>query len=419
MQTAVSAAKQLMDNEMILAIIQAFAARLEVECGKKILVQEDDSIPTAAKFELAENYDRQNHIVKYKPEYPAVQHLVMHELVNLNFATRARSVGTNKLFVSNNQNKEQFIQSIKYFAKKLSKEDYSDEMIANYSNALFNGLNRQIYNTPIDLFIEDYLYEQFQELRPYQFLSLLALIQEGIQATTDQKIVSLTPSWVLSKSKIYNIANALHFQDLFGVNLIDEHKPNQDESRQAESLYEDFLKLREDKKPGQEYDLVQQWAGKLKLENYFSLINENDYRSAKSLKDNLGNIEKQPNDFNNRSSSRKENMETFMANHKDKEINMAVVMYMISALQYFKKLSDSEIKKIAFEIAMIGTKGISPDCKDYTVPSIKEKTFSGYHLLAYYYVSWALAVPEKLEMLQLPFEKEYQLAKQMESNNND
>jgi hypothetical protein len=36
--------------------------------------------------------------------------------------------------------------------------------------------------------------------------------------------------------------------------------------------------------------------------------------------------------------------------------------------------------------------------------------FSGYKLLAYYYVSWAKAVPQMLSQLQMPFDEEYQLA---------
>ncbi|OFY47868.1 MAG: hypothetical protein A2W85_12670 [Bacteroidetes bacterium GWF2_41_31] len=69
-----------------------------------------------------------------------------------------------------------------------------------------------------------------------------------------------------------------------------------------------------------------------------------------------------------------------------------------------------EIKKIAFEIAMQGTQGYRPDKDDYRISSISDKTFSGYHILAYYYVSWALAIPEMLSQLQLPYDDEYKLA---------
>ena len=54
--------------------------------------------------------------------------------------------------------------------------------------------------------------------------------------------------------------------------------------------------------------------------------------------------------------------------------------------------------------------GISPDQDHYRVPSFDD-TMPGYKALAYYYVSWALAMPEHLAELQLPFEKEYEVAK--------
>ncbi len=63
-------------------------------------------------------------------------------------------------------------------------------------------------------------------------------------------------------------------------------------------------------------------------------------------------------------------------------------------------------------IAMLGVKGIDPNKSGYRVDSL-DKTFGGYELLAYYYVSWAIAIPEKLEVLHLPFSEAYRLARQM------
>ncbi len=54
--------------------------------------------------------------------------------------------------------------------------------------------------------------------------------------------------------------------------------------------------------------------------------------------------------------------------------------------------------------------GIDPKKKNYSVPSIKESSFNGHKTLAYYYVSWALALPEMLNSLQMPFDKEFDLA---------
>lgn len=89
---------------------------------------------------------------------------------------------------------------------------------------------------------------------------------------------------------------------------------------------------------------------------------------------------------------------------------MAALKYRIRA---FKQLSDSEIKAIAIEIGMMFGNGISPDAEGYSVPLIACKSFSGYQVLACYYVSWAKAFPEYLEQLQLPFGKEYEFAREM------
>ena len=113
----------------------------------------------------------------------------------------------------------------------------------------------------------------------------------------------------------------------------------------------------------------------------------------------------------------KKKQDTFYAENKDGEDPMKTMMmsmYMLGALEYFDGMDKMEIKKIAFEIAMIGTTGISPDKKSgYKVPSIPGKDFGGYQLLAYYYVSWALAIPEMLASLNLPFDNAWAAAQQM------
>lgn len=62
-------------------------------------------------------------------------------------------------------------------------------------------------------------------------------------------------------------------------------------------------------------------------------------------------------------------------------------------MDFFEGKSKPEVRKVAMDIANIGMTGISPN-KKYKVPSISEDKMSGYQLLAYYYVSWAIAMPD-------------------------
>jgi hypothetical protein len=54
-------------------------------------------------------------------------------------------------------------------------------------------------------------------------------------------------------------------------------------------------------------------------------------------------------------------MEKFQKSQDKIGVNMAVVMFMVDALQFFEGMAKEEIKKIAFEIAMQGTQGYRPD----------------------------------------------------------
>ena len=404
-------AKKIIEIEDLNKIINNYKHKLEFDCDKLIDIIVDDEISTAAKFEFAENYNREKHIVRYKSSYRAVEHLVMHELVHLDLVIQARKENLNLLFVSNQVNKNIFIDSIQKELNKLKELGIPQENITKYSDGIFEGLNRQVYNTPIDLFIEVFLYEEFEVLRPYQFLSLFTLLQEGITSVTSDKIIELAPKSIISFSKIYNLINAIQFKELFGVDLINEFKATSDEINRANSFYDEFREYNVDKLPGEEYELLNHWAEDLKLNNLFELINENIYYSKTTSIDSiLDEIEKDPFGINTHDPSKEKEMDTFLKNQEEIGTNMAVVMFMVDALDYFKNISIEDIKEIAFEIAMLGSQGINPDNKNYRISKIKGKTFSGYHILAYYYTSWAIAIPEMLNDLGLPFDNEFNIA---------
>jgi len=70
------------------------------------------------------------------------------------------------------------------------------------------------------------------------------------------------------------------------------------------------------------------------------------------------------------------------------------VMYCVSAIEKFSKMSHAEIQRCAYEIAILGTKGISvndPD-KRYTLKSM-EGSFSGLQLLCYQFVGFKRIAP--------------------------
>ena len=88
------------------------------------------------------------------------------------------------------------------------------------------------------------------------------------------------------------------------------------------------------------------------------------------------------------------------------------VMFCLSAIEKFSAMNRDEIQRCAFEIAMLGTKGISvnnPD-KRYTLKSM-EGSFTGLQLVCYQYVGFKRIAPD----MDIGFDlsKEYESALQL------
>lgn len=395
-------------------IFRTFRQQLEKDGGTTIDIIADANIATAAKIEFAENYNTDQHIVRFKPAYPAVAHLIMHELTHLLFVIAARKEGLNQLFVATQQHKAVFIKSIQANLSHLKKLGLDKAGIDRYCNSIFTGLNSQIYNAPIDLFIEDFLYNEYAALRPFQFISMHTLLLEAIEAVTHKKIVELTAKEIVSKSKIYNLVNALQFKALFGLDFTGDFNANPTELKQAMAFYEEYQQYKKDKEPAEEYELLQHWAEDLQLDKNFELISETEYRNKLTDIDNLlHSIEQDPLGDNTADPFKERQMDKFQHSQESMGLNMAVVLFMVDALQYFQTQPAETTKKIAIEIAMQGIEGYRPGKKDYTIPSIPNQLFTGYKILSYYYVSWAIAMPGEVDKLGLEYGKEYEMAFEM------
>ncbi len=87
-------------------------------------------------------------------------------------------------------------------------------------------------------------------------------------------------------------------------------------------------------------------------------------------------------------------------------------MYCLSALQTFEKMMPEEIKKIGFEIAMLGRQGLATN---ETTPKYRLKSlpgqFSGLHLVCLMYVAFKKVAPD--HDIGFDLAKEYEMAKAM------
>lgn len=99
---------------------------------------------------------------------------------------------------------------------------------------------------------------------------------------------------------------------------------------------------------------------------------------------------------------------------RDPARNLMMAMYMLDAMKRLDGMTPDEVRNVAMEIAVLGTRGIDPGRSGgYALKTVPGEDFSGYRLLAYYYVSWAKAFPDHLKTIGLPFDDAYAMALQM------
>jgi hypothetical protein len=196
---------------------------------------------------------------------------------------------------------------------------------------------------------------------------------------------------------------AQQIKDLYWIDKISEFWHN-DLVRLWKKLYDKFDSQKDSMQPWDEYDLVELWADKLWFWSYYDIeIEGEDLEKWKHVKDD----------------SQKYSVDEIQAEVErlepdSSEINMAVVMYCLAAIRFFRNKTKREIEMIWYELAMRWSQWIQywEDSK-YHIHSIPWKEFSWYEFLSYMYVAWKILKPEA--DLWLDYSREYELAKQLDS----
>lgn len=417
----VVAAKNLVSSTNYINVMLGIKDSIELESKSKVKIEEDNNLEVSAKLQYGKVYNRSYNLVKYNPKMPYMEHLVIHELMHLDMALEASKRGANMIVYSNNENKLAFRNKYASWINNIVNK-FGHGRAMSVVDKMHEGLMVQIMNCPLDLFVEKRMYDKYPIVKAAQLLSLMhqeTLNQESI-AKGQQ---SIFPKSIVTASKIMNIVSSIHLEKLFGLRFYQNYKPTKAEFETAKDLYEEYLAYH-DYKPGEEYELVEYFAETLGMQDFFKLKNESEFvKDTNQEKESenyirevlLGDTDSSDgNSFDGLTDEQKKKQDTFYEQNKDGADpvqTMMMSMYMVGALDYFDGMTKEQIRRIAFDIAMLGMKGISPEIKSgYKIDSIPGKNFGGYEMLAYYYVSWALAIPEQLEVLGLPFTNAWKMA---------
>lgn len=393
---------------------------LEAVDHVKIRFQEDTNLNVLAKLEYAPVHAASEHVLRYNPDKEFIDHLFVHEMMHLKMSQQATKNHSAKAIVGSPKTREAFNKRYWQFMRNTHKNIPEYELKKTMAE-MSHGFSLQLMNCPLDLFVEHLIYTNYKVVRPVQFLSLFQMEVDNINSVKKASEHNFFPKELVRANKIMNMVTSLHFKDIYGINFLGQYKPTKLEFEQANDMYEEFKAYLNTYKAGDEYELVEYFVQSLGMEDLIEIVDEDQISSG--MKADLS-MKSDMEDLRDRALSDEQVKDAnadFAIDHQDgadPAETMMMSMYMLGAMEYFDTLDPHDVHRIALEIAMVGVTGIHPQ-KKYTIKSMPEKEFGGYQLLAWYYVSWARAIPEKLNSLGLPFSKAYESALQMYNAKND
>ena len=410
----VTVAKEYADKTNYINVWKGIKDELEAVDHTNIRIVDDKILNVHAKMEYAPLHAAKEHVIRYNPEKDFVEHLFIHEMMHLKMGQQATKLNRGKAVVSSEHTRNAFKKRYLGFMKKKHSHIPASEL-DKVIYGLADGLGLQLMNCPLDLFVEHMIYTGYKIVRPIQMLSLFHMEQDNINAVKQAASNGFFPKEIVYANKVMNLVTSMHFKDIYGINLLGQYNPTKQEYAHAQDLYEEFKAYLNTFKAGDEYEMVEYFVQSFNMEDLVEIIDEAQVSAGMkadlSMKSDLkdlaeGALSEEEADVANAQ---------FALNHQDgadPAETMMMSMYMLGAMEYFDTLDSQDVHRIAIEIAMVGVTGIDPK-KKYSIKSLPDNEFGGYQLLAYYYVSWARAIPEKLDALGLPFSKAYESALSM------
>jgi hypothetical protein len=288
--------------------------------------------------------------------------------------------------------RETAIRAIAGDIRRLEKNGYAPDSITRVVLELLQGVCGFLFNAPLDMWIETLIRRDFPSLRPAQFVSLHRLANEGLKATVHPEIRKATPLTILRATTALNGVQAL-FLDEFAHGITDfwSHYRGFDSASTSQRLFQRWKDRRDNLQPGDEYDLVDEFAEVLGMRGWY---------------------EWKPDSGNDENSTGKPHTGTTNPVLLQ-EKHPAAVWHLLDALQRFDPLPVDKVRDIATEIATLGQQGLDYACpeKQYALHSLPGESFSGLQLMCLMYAGFKHIAPDANPGMDLeePFQQALKL----------
>jgi tetratricopeptide (TPR) repeat protein len=333
-----------------------------------------------AKIKMAWRHDADRHVVTLREgDFPKLLknfHSV-HELMHLFMESDARDQGTNRWFVTTPETRTNSAMALKADLRRLEKKGYRDDKIAGLVNELVTGVNLFLFNCPIDMVIEQRIWNEYPELREAQFCGLASIAHNARKVTMDAKIRDFVPPTLLRINDILNAMFALFVDELSeGATAYADAYRKLPAFRDAEKLFTHWKEKSTDLKPGGEYDLVDAFGEFLGIRDWYDWKKDRGFIPPEGI---LDDVQKEGTT----------NSELLKAKAP------ASVMHLLSALRRYQQMEESAIRAVLMEIAVIGMQGLdyASSEKKYELKTLPSEQFSGLEMMCLMYAGGQRLMP--------------------------
>jgi hypothetical protein len=183
--------------------IKEIFSKVRLLTSKDIQLVEKANLNTYASIKIARR-NMPAHILLYKPEYTGIlNHLMAHECGHI---LRIYSVAPEHRLIpfSNDQLKLKSLKDIEPDIQKLPSV-LPFQKLVQIANLWYSGMIKQLTNFPSDIRIEQWIYDDYPDLRTYQSQYMKKQYDEAVQGLSSQ-VEKMTPRKLLNASNGMNYA---------------------------------------------------------------------------------------------------------------------------------------------------------------------------------------------------------------------
>lgn len=363
-------------------IVENYRTEVERLSGFPVRVSAED-LPDmlSGVAQIAWKHGRDHHLIKHSRAVPPsiALHLVAHELTHIRLESLARQAGRNRFFTSTAKSRELAIRSMESDIRRIEKAGYPHDAITNMTLSLFEGMCRFLFNCPLDMLIETYLRQEIPALEAAQFLSLGKMTAEALTAATNAEVRKITPRKILDASTALNGAYALFIDELNeGATNFSAACKKFESMVLSKKLLTHWKTRHERLSPGDEYDLVDEFADMLGLNGWYEWKPDAGapLSAAATTNDKPGGTP---------------NPELLKQKHP------AAVWYLLSVLERYDKMPVEKVREIAFEAGLLGRGGLdyASSDKKYRLNSLPGEELSGLQIMCLMFAGFKRVAPDQ------------------------